>query len=222
MHECTEERFLKDAATHEMTILKDDGIYRHIRFKRPDSSSYRFDLITWPGFLCYCGDMGTYVFSRLPDMFEFFRTDRRSGARLGINPGYWAEKVQADSRNRNGTECFSEDRFREALKNDFDSFFESYEPDDDAPDEEKKAFAESKENAWEAVESEILSVDSLEHEGIGAAMNFSCEGPASRRLQFEDFYDHHFTELTFHFMWCCYALAWGIAAYDKAKEATAV
>lgn len=74
--QCTEKRFLGDVAKHQMTILRDDGVNRHVRFKQPNSSNMFFDLITWPGCLCYTGDMGTYVFRRLEDMFEFFRTDR--------------------------------------------------------------------------------------------------------------------------------------------------
>ncbi len=44
----TEEGFLKDVSCHQMTVLRDEGVFRHVRFSRPDSSSYRFDLITWP------------------------------------------------------------------------------------------------------------------------------------------------------------------------------
>src|SRR5690348_13144744 len=94
-----EQWFLKDVSTHEMIVIRDDGANRHIRFKRPGTSCMYFDLITWPGYLCYTGDMGTYVFSRLEDMFEFFRTDRdynkRKGRELSINPKYWGEKLQA-------------------------------------------------------------------------------------------------------------------------------
>ena len=71
---CTEARFLGDVDWHVMTVLRDDGVHRHIRLKRPDSGSYWFDLITWPGTLCIDGDCGTYVFRRLEDMFQFFRT----------------------------------------------------------------------------------------------------------------------------------------------------
>ncbi len=35
---------------------------------------------------------------------------------------------------------------------------------------------------------------------------------------FEDFFDGSMNRFTFHFMWCCYALAWGINKYDKSKE----
>ena len=73
---CTEQSFLKDVAEHQMTVLRDDGVNRHVQFRRPGTICMGFELITWPGYLCYTGDMGTYVFRRLEDMFEFFRTDR--------------------------------------------------------------------------------------------------------------------------------------------------
>ena len=58
-------RFQHDIATHQVVILRDDGVYRHIRFKRPTTMCMHFDLVTWPGYLCYSGDMGCFVFSRL-------------------------------------------------------------------------------------------------------------------------------------------------------------
>lgn len=214
---CSEECFLKDVASHEMTVLREDGVYRHIRFKRPDSGCFRFDFITWPGYLCYTGDMGTYVFCRANDMFAFFRTDReymtlREGRTLAINPGYWAEKVQSDSRLGNGTEAFSDDLFREAIKHDFDRHFENIEPDDDASERDRAAFEEIKAEAWEAVEDEILGVDSLESQGVDAAYHFAHSG-----LIFQDFFEHRLTDYTFHFIWACYALAWGVRKYDEAK-----
>jgi len=116
-YELTEASFLKDVATHEMQLLRDDGVYRHLRFKRPGTVCMYFDLITWPGFLCYTGDMGTFVFTRLRDMFEFFRTDREYAQRRGdrqlfVNHGYWSEKLVAvDSQRRNGSAM----EFSEAL-----------------------------------------------------------------------------------------------------------
>ncbi len=71
--QCDEARFLKDVANHEMQIIRDDGVQRHLRFKKPGTMCYHFDLITWGGHLCYTGDMGTYVFTRVHDMFDFFR-----------------------------------------------------------------------------------------------------------------------------------------------------
>lgn len=114
--QCTQDRFLKDAGSHVMTVIRDDGVHRHLRFRKapPAGSEYWFDLITWPGSLCIDGDMGTYVFRRLPDMFEFFCTDReyneKRGRKLGINAGYWGEKLQATA-NHGGHIEFSKSDF---------------------------------------------------------------------------------------------------------------
>lgn len=62
--EDAEARFPSDIATHRMTVIKDDGVYRHLRFRRPDTNCYSFDILTWPGYLAYVGDMGDYVFQR--------------------------------------------------------------------------------------------------------------------------------------------------------------
>lgn len=89
---------------HEMTVLHDDGLYRHIRFCSPDCNFYWFDLITWPGHLTVNGDCGTFTFSRVEDMFGFFRGHR-------INPQYWAEKICGETR----VKSYSEDLFKQQV-----------------------------------------------------------------------------------------------------------
>lgn len=74
-HSPTEADFLRDVAQHEMTILHDAGEFRHIQFKKPGSSSFSFTITTFPGYLVMTGDIGSWVFTRLRDMFEFFRSD---------------------------------------------------------------------------------------------------------------------------------------------------
>ena len=101
--EDAESRFPTDIATHRMTVIKADGVYRHLRFSRPNTNCYSFDILTWPGYLSYVGDMGDYVFQRTEDMFEFFRHD-------SINPQYWAEKIQAACHS--GVKEYSEDKAR--------------------------------------------------------------------------------------------------------------
>lgn len=64
---------------HKMVIIKDNEVYRHLRFQRSDTSDKCFDVITWPYHLCYTGDMGTYVFGfGSYDMFDVLREDRRT------------------------------------------------------------------------------------------------------------------------------------------------
>ena len=92
MSEDLKDRFLEHVKDHSMSVELDSGLHRCIKFSRGNSSVFYFRITTWPGHLCISGDMGTYVFARLPDMFEFFRGDE-----LKINPGYWTEKLQSIS-----------------------------------------------------------------------------------------------------------------------------
>lgn len=102
----TREQFLRDVAKHDVRKRYVNGLYRHLICTK-GSSDQQFEIITWPGHLCFCGDMGSWVFSRLPDMFEIFRGKE-------INPDYWAEKIQAEDRT--GTREFSAEYFAEQVR----------------------------------------------------------------------------------------------------------
>ena len=67
--------------------------YRHLLFRQPNSGNMWFEIITWPDSLMIRGDMGSWSFSRVQDMFTFFRSDQ-----LKINPSYWTEKIDSESR----------------------------------------------------------------------------------------------------------------------------
>lgn len=220
-----EAEFLKDVGQHAMQVLRDDGVYRHIRFKRPESSSYYFDLITWPGAFCYTGDMGTFVFSRLKDMFEFFRADRDHGKRQGkglfINPGYWSEKLLAVDGNRDKASAkeFDADRFREAI-NEYRTSWMRQARDSGALDKTERR------ELWEAVDDQVLSaLDEGGDRAMYAAYDFNWrpdyeydrERPS---WHFVDLFEHRFTRYTRTFLWCCYAMAWGIEKYDEARAVT--
>jgi len=208
----TESRFLKEVDQHVMEVIRDDGLYRHIRFRRPGTMCMHFDLITWPGYLCYCGDMGTYVFSRLSDMFEFFRTDRdyahRSGRKLGINPGYWSEKLLAVDGNRRsaGVKEFSAARFERTVKDWLANWMRHEGLDKEGRRELRRL-----------VEDQVLpSAHDGEVRAFDAVMGFS-EEVDGQRFEFTDFWEVDCTEYTHRFVWCCYALAWGIQKYDESK-----
>ena len=194
----TEAKFLKDTAMHQMEIIKDDGIYRHIRFRNPGTSDMYFDLLTWPGHLCYTGDMGSFVFARIPDMFEFFRTKPENNQGLHINTGYWSEKVLA--ADRDGIEKFSEIVFEKEIKD----YLDTVEANQELRDE---------------VQEQILDV--LDSDGEHAAMNAANEFEFGG-FTFVDFWENDFKEYTHRFIWCCYALAWGIAFYDDSKKISEV
>lgn len=91
-------RFQRDTAAHQLEVIKDDGLHRHLRFRKPGTGCYGFDIVTWPFHLAISGDMGAAMFTRLPDMFEFFRDSSKHAEpdALCINAGYWAEKCVAN------------------------------------------------------------------------------------------------------------------------------
>jgi hypothetical protein len=100
--------FRATVAEHQMTVLHEQDLYRHIRFAKPGTGLCHFDLVTWPGYLTISGDLEAYTFRRLTDMFEFFAGDRQ------INPVYWSEKLCND-HGRRGVLEFHEDLFREKV-----------------------------------------------------------------------------------------------------------
>ena len=194
------DRFLRDVATHEMQVIRDDGLYRHLRFRRPQTMCMHFDLITWPGHLAYVGDMGSFTFTRLTDMFEFFRCE--PGNLFQIDRRYWAEKCIAADKN-GGLEEYRQDMFETAIEEWFKSYL------DGRDDVDKDAL-------WGAIDDEVLakSYDS-EIEAHRAAHDFEWDGHSI----FQDFYEVRARGFTDRFTWCCHALAWGIEQYDRAKAA---
>ena len=103
---------LRNTKNHTMEVKKDDGLYRHLRFSNNGDCIYRYDLITWPGNLVITGDMGSYHFARIEDMFHFFHsgTQAKELQEYKINKGYWAEKLQSGTAT-----AFSMDVFKEVL-----------------------------------------------------------------------------------------------------------
>lgn len=226
VHMPTVDQFLNDVSRHEIIIIRDDGTDRHIRFKRPGSSNMYFDLITWPGCLCYTGDMGTYVFQRTTDMFEFFRQDREyeesRGRMLSINLSYWAEKLIAVDGNRGGgkVKAFDKDKFTRTI-NEYRVQWMRDAKDNGSLDKHARRAL------WEAVEEEVLrQLDDGDHRAQYAAYDFHFNSPdATKRhsgWSFTDLFENDFTEYTHSIVWCCYALAWGIQQYDKVKAAPPV
>lgn len=210
---CTQERFERDTAKHEMKIIRDDGVDCHIMFQNPESTSYWFEILTWHGVLCIRGDMGTYVFSRLADMFKFFRTDRGNDpTKLYINESYWCEKLQAVDCNGYGdgkAREFSSDEFKKRVKDRFESYLE----DEDVSDEKRASL-------WSNIESDVLyHADDGEVRAFDALNDFHDEEFPGL---FQDCWEWGCKEYTFHFIWNLYAIAWAIRMYDAAKTAQTV
>lgn len=191
---CTKQIFLEDIENHQMYVIRDEEVYRHLRFKKPGTNCMSFDIITWPGHLCYTGDMGTYVFKRLPDMFEFFRTKSNEAGEISINLDYWEEKCIAID-HRIGITEYSKDNVRTCIT-------------------ERLADGDVSPALRQAIENEILNnIPDNEFEARDMINNFEHEG-----FTFQDFWEANLSNYTYRYVWCCYALVWGIQRYDILKE----
>ena len=194
----TFERFKHDTENHSLEVLHDDGVYRHLKFSRGGSQVYRFDLVTWPGHLTICGDMGTTTFSRLPDMFEFFRFEDQNGNSLSINPGYWGEKVQAGE-----IKTFSNYMFAKSVR----EHIENCEEDEHVHAETKKE-----------IEDRLTSGFENSHEA--ATWLYDYDPPDDSNFEFTDWFDWvQMNDYTYHYIWQLFAIVWGIQQYDTFKAA---
>lgn len=194
------ERFARESAKHEMTILHDDGLYRHLRFVAPGDSAYWYDLITVPGSLIFRGDGESFVFAREKDMFDFFR---RSSWHGGPNPTYWDGKLTSS---------------REAAKTYSERLFKQYVAEyiEDAKDDYPGLFA-----AWDAFIAEGWHSTEFE-DGARAALDefefapdFAKHGP----FRFTDTWEWDLKEHDWWFLWACHAIVAGITRYDQATAA---
>ncbi|GAA2219641.1 hypothetical protein GCM10010400_76590 [Streptomyces aculeolatus] len=184
-------RFRTDTASHQMTVLHNDGLYRHIRFRQTKHSAYWFDLVTWPGALHIRGDLGNnYTFQRLPDMFEFFRSRRG-----GINAHYWAQKLDSGS---DSVKTYSEDLFRQLV---VEHFVDSVR------------WSDAPRGLGKEIRAEILDQDlSDEGEARGLLESFEFKG-----FKFHDVWEWSFGDWDWSFIWACHAIVWGIRRYDNVR-----
>ncbi|MDH5857759.1 hypothetical protein [Lampropedia aestuarii] len=192
----TQVQFDKDVASGVLEVLRDDGLYRHLRFRMSTGGFRWFDIVTWPDHLVITGDCETFTFQRLEDMFVFFRQGGQQ-----INPGYWQEKI-LDCRVR--ARSFDWDTFRAEAMGKFEEGTNGWGCDD-------------KQEAREALEDELDS-DPDKHNGIHVLRNFQHTDSRGVIFSFDlsecvpDGMDWDY-----HYIWCCRAIVWAIFQYDKLK-----
>jgi hypothetical protein len=173
------------------------------------------------------------VFSRLRDMFEFFRSPAGH-----INPGYWSEKLTS---NRDTVKRYSREMFEQLVAEHLEESEEEW-PGVTA--------------AWAAAMDDTIDYD-LDHEesarqalgdfefGAKFAAVCPCGGrievsvddliPADWRdkhprglghpyktdrisgFRFTDTWEWGLKDYDHWFLWACHAIAWGIRQYDKAR-----
>lgn len=210
----TVEGFLENVASHTMNVQQDNGIYRHITFSNNGSSCQKFSIVTYPHHLVYSGDMGTYVFSRVNDMFEFFRNDD-----LRINPYYWSEKVEAAARH-GGINTFNSDLVMKSIKqrvdsicHDIEEYFDEYEGDEyETVELFEAAFRDEITEHFDNAEMD-------EYRYVSVLDDFESE--VIKDLEFIDSGEWINSEAySSRYLWCCHAIVWGIQQYDESIKST--
>lgn len=174
---------------HQMTVLRDEGLYRHIRFAEPGTGIWRFDLVTWPGHLVVTGDIEDFHFARIDDMFEFFRSP------VGyINPGYWAQKLRGPVRAKSFSPGRVYDYFRDWCKW------------NEGPHRE----------LWRAICDEVLRDeygDVCSESQAQHALTTFRHGD----FEFTGSWEWELRDWDFHFLVSLHAIVWGINQYDRAR-----
>ena len=214
----SKEQFLRNVKNHTMRVEMDDGVHRSLVFSNDDTFNQHFRINTWPGYLCISGDMGCYVFSRIYDMFKFFRSEDNE---IEINPGYWAEKLQAHD-HFGGYREFSKDSFDEDI---LEKVREQCEEEDHpltdriivAMCDKLSDVGESHECCMQFVND--FSVDDLQDTLSIITTNDEDEildRAGMPNINFIDYWESmrsHYSP-TYHYLWCLYAIVWAIGVYD--------
>lgn len=182
---------------HALTVLHDDGLYKHLLCKSPDASWYWFEIITWPGRLTICGDFGdAFTFARTTDMISFFRGQQ-------INPTYWSEKIDGDSSR---TMTYSETLFRQTVWEHVRTYGQDHRG-------LAKAVQEHFFDRWSSFDT------SCEGEARAALDDFEFTAEGRREpFRFVDTWEWNFRDFDWSFLWACQAIVWGIARYDEARQ----
>ena len=195
----TLERFLDDVKNHQLTIVQNDGVSRHLKFANPNDCNQSFNITTFPNYRVITGDMGSLVFSRLYDMFDFFRSDD-----LKINPDYWAEKIRTTTYEAQ-IASYSKFDLEQAKKNAQEYLNTYLKYNDDLSEEDRALLLEDFE--WEILRSED------EYEIVEAIRDFNFKG-----FYFDEFDWDGCRVYTYSYIWLCYAIVWGIKKFDKVHK----
>jgi hypothetical protein len=198
--------FERDTAEHKVNVIRDDGVYRHLRCNKPGTWNMGFDIITWPGYLVITGDVETYVFSRCEDMFNWFGDDP---PRREINPGYWSQKLKGDRLGRDISRSYSHEAFSKQMHEWVRMECESAEYDGDEMYESLLR---------EAVDREVLAeYTTYEEEARERILDLQHEGIVTGETWEWDLKDYDY-----FFLWCCHAILWAIREYDALAAPEAV
>jgi hypothetical protein len=194
-------QFLDDVKTHELTVNLDQGVYRDLTVKNPNTVVMHYNITTRPGYLMITGDMGSFIFNRTEDMFSFFRSELP----YQINPGYWGEKVKSGVIRE--FDIGTANSSLQELLTDYLNGLDLSDADDRSKSKQ----------ALDAVNNFISENQGSSEFDFWANINYWDENEAGG-LDLSDFFEYPTTKATFNYIWCCYAIVHAIKLYDAYVE----
>lgn len=228
--------FARDVVRHQMRVLLDQGIHRHLQFRSSHSAfDSWFDLITYPGGLTVTGCRQSWTFRREYDMFGFFRA---GGYRA--NPQYHAEKLQtpygaAKEYSKEAVFAYLADTLDQWQDDDPDRLMEYLEQLREFAADMRRRQAGAIGGARSVyskprrpkrpltartLRAQIRQADEdgdLEHEQGARGLLYELEEQKVVSDTWEwDLHDYHFD-----FLWSLHAVCWGVKQYDTAVRSGA-
>jgi hypothetical protein len=204
------ETVLYDLCGHKVEVLNSNGVYRHLRCS-DGTFNLAFDVVTYPNHLCFSGDMGSFVFTRLPDMLNLFRSKLDS-----IDYGYLGGKLCAEDIH-SGYERFCESTIKASLAEKLNEICteigEGYHCDiDRLPDD--LTLEQFVVKVREEFNDYFSGQDLYESGYIEAIEGFVSELIPNLDLG-HDWPEWMQTKGVSHrFYWACMAITWAVAQYD--------
>lgn len=195
--------FKQGTKGHQLAVLHDDGLYRHLRFQTPgNGSSYGYDLITWPYNLTIrAGWTFTFSIDATEDMLDLFRRTAFPGE---INPSYWQEKVTA---GRDQIESFSEELLKKAIEDTVQQWEQGGPVEGLREAVQEHFFGEWPEYSLERREEANRALNDFSFKPRNAK-------PGDYPYSFDDWWEWRLTEYSPGFLWCCHAIRHGVSLYE--------
>lgn len=197
-------QFAAETDEHEMTVLHDEGLYRHLRFGRPGTELWSFSLITWPHHLAISGDVGGgWTFTAREDMIDFFGARRDTG----VNLSYWWEKLP--SAQRSAARSFSADRLLRLATDDIAGW--GMAERDRAEAVERLLFVWEHEGGYEQAYRGILD------DFVWTPTITNSEVISGFPIRFRDVDEWDAEDFDHHFQLACHAIAFGAHRYIETE-----
>jgi hypothetical protein len=198
-------RFETDTASHALTVIRDDGLYRHLHIAAVGDLAWNqwYEIVTYPGTLVYSGDMGTYVFHRhgTSDALNLF------GSTVP-DPGYLAQKCVA--ADREGITEYSPDLLRQQVEEETLGWFQG--------------LSDAEARVLRAEIADLLDDAGNVEEVVREKLDEFRPKIGNSVFEFTDTCEWNLHEFTHRFLWACHAITkanrlYYLDANTKTREA---